>query len=175
MKTKMAKLLSLCVLLLFTGCATFHLDPCQNPVNLAKAENSRIDHASKNDLTVAKPDIDVKVLTKTVSSWDGSRLPNYPDGSPEITILRIRVQPGVSLAMHQHPVINAGVLLKGQLTVLAEDGAILHLKAGDGIVELVDKWHYGRNDGETPAEIIVFYAGTQDAPITVYQKKTSNH
>ena len=145
MKNAKAKLLLLCVLLLFTGCATCHLETSQ------------------------KPDIAVNLLAKTVSSWDGNLLPFYPEGQPEITILRIRVQPGVSLEMHKHPVINAGVLIEGQLTVMSEDGAILHLKAGDGIVELVNKWHYGRNDGEIPAEIIVFYVGTKDGPITVHQ------
>ena len=72
--------------------------------------------------------------------------------------------------MHKHLVINAGVLLTGKLTVVAEDGHTLHLKAGDSIVELVNKWHYGRNEGDEPAEIIVFYAGTPGTPITV--KKT---
>ncbi len=63
--------------------------------------------------------------------------------------------------------INAGVLLRGQLTVVTETGETLHLKVGDPIVELVDKWHYGSNDGENPTEIIVFYAGVRDMPSTV--------
>jgi quercetin dioxygenase-like cupin family protein len=41
------------------------------------------------------------------------------------------------------------------------------LKAGDALVELVDTWHYGRNDGDVPAEIVVFYAGTENAPISL--------
>jgi quercetin dioxygenase-like cupin family protein len=51
--------------------------------------------------------------------------------------------------------------------VASESGKTLHLGAGDPIVELVDKWHYGRNDGDTTAEIIVVYAGVQGQPITV--------
>jgi quercetin dioxygenase-like cupin family protein len=109
----------------------------------------------------------VEVLTKTTSSWDGSDLPQYPKGQPEITILRITVPPKVQLPLHQHPVINAGVLLKGQLTVVTEDKKILHLRAGDSIVELVNKPHFGKNEGDVPAEIIVFYAGTKDTPITI--------
>lgn len=69
--------------------------------------------------------------------------------------------------MHEHPVINAGVLLKGELTVVTEGGKTLHLKAGDALIEVVDTWHYGKNEGAEPAEIIVFYAGTEDEPITV--------
>lgn len=110
---------------------------------------------------------EVKVLTKTGLSWDGQLLPNYPKGKPEVTILRIKVPPGVQLSMHKHPVINAGVLLNGELTVVTEDGKTLHLKSGDSIVEVVNTWHYGKNEGDKPAEIIVFYAGISDMPITI--------
>lgn len=53
------------------------------------------------------------------------------------------------------------------MTVQTENGKILHLKTGDAIVEVVDTWHYGKNEGADPAEIIVFYAGVKGAPITV--------
>jgi quercetin dioxygenase-like cupin family protein len=110
--------------------------------------------------------VKVDVLAKTAVSWDGSRLPDYPKGTPEITILRIKIPPGVQLPRHMHPVINAGILLNGELTVVTEDNRTLHLKTGDSIVEVVNKWHYGKNEGNTLAEIIVFYAGIQDKPIT---------
>lgn len=119
-------------------------------------------------------EINVEVLEKTTTSWNGDSLPVYPQGQPEITILRITVAPGKQLAVHEHPYINAGVLLRGQLTVVTEQGETLHLKAGQAIVELVDKWHYGKNDGTEPAEIIVFYAGIKDEPITILQDNTNN-
>jgi len=109
----------------------------------------------------------VDVLAKTSASWDQSRLPPYPAGTPEVTILRIKIPPGVQLPLHRHPVINAGVLLAGELTVYAEGGKTLHLQAGDSIVELVNHWHFGKNEGTETADIIVFYAGVADAPITV--------
>ncbi len=115
---------------------------------------------------VQAEDVQAQVLAKTSSSWDGTPLPSYPEGKPEVTILRIEIPPGARLPWHRHPVINAGVLLKGQLTVESEDHHTLHLKAGDSIVELVNKWHYGKNEGKTPAEIIVFYAGVEGTPIT---------
>jgi len=107
------------------------------------------------------------VLAKTTSSWNGATLPAYLQGQPEVTILKIVIPPKVQLPLHQHPVINAGVLLKGELTVITKDNKTLHLKAGDPIVEVVDTWHYGINEGNDPAEIIVFYAGIKDKPITV--------
>jgi len=108
----------------------------------------------------------VDVLTKTGLSWDGRVLPAYAEGRPEITILRIKIPPGAQLPLHKHPVINAGVLLQGELTVVTEDSRTLRLKAGDPIVEVVGVKHYGKNEGPQPAEIIVFYAGILDRPIT---------
>jgi len=109
----------------------------------------------------------VDVLAKTTSSWNGNQLPAYLNGQPEITILKIIIPPKTALPLHEHPVINAGVLLKGELTVISKDNQILHLKAGDPIVEVVNTWHYGKNEGDVPAEIIVFYAGIKGEPITI--------
>jgi quercetin dioxygenase-like cupin family protein len=109
----------------------------------------------------------VKELVKSTRSWNGESLPVYPQGQPEITILRISIPAGARLEMHSHPVINAGVLISGQLTVATAEGKTLHLKAGDPIVEVVNTLHYGINQGEVPAEIIVFYAGTAGAPLSV--------
>lgn len=111
--------------------------------------------------------VGVDVLAKTGLSWDGERLPSYPAGKPEVTILKIEIPPGTKLPLHEHPVINAGVLLKGELTVITDKKKILHLTAGDSIVEVVNTWHYGINEGNIPAEIIVFYAGVEGSPITV--------
>ena len=111
--------------------------------------------------------VQVEVLAKSCLSWDGSPLLVYAEGTPEITILRIKIPPGAQLPLHEHPVINAGVLLNGELTVITEDNKTLHLKAGEGLVEVVNKWHYGKNEGKETAEIVVFYAGVSDKPITV--------
>ena len=111
--------------------------------------------------------VQTDALAKSTLSWDASHLPDYPKGAPEITILRIKIPPGVQLPLHKHQVINAGVLLSGELTVVTEDNRTLHLKAGESIVEVVDKWHSGKNEGNTTAEILVFYVGVSDTPITV--------
>ena len=112
-----------------------------------------------------------KELVKTTQSWDGKVLPAYPQGQPEVTILRINIPAGARLETHHHPVINAGVLIRGQLTVVTTEGRTFHLKAGDPIVEVVNTLHYGINDGTVPAEIIVFYAGTIDRPVTIIDKR----
>ena len=113
----------------------------------------------------------VKELIKTTQSWDGKYLPPYPQGKPEITILRIIIPAGAQLKTHSHPVINAVVLISGQLTVVTTDGKTLHLKAGDPFVEMVNTLHYGINLGKVPAELVVFYAGITNTPITVAESQ----
>lgn len=113
----------------------------------------------------------VVTLVESSESWNGAALPKYSEGNPKVTILKITIPPKTKLKTHKHPEINAGVLLKGKLTVVSETKDTLYLKAGDPIVELVNTWHYGRNDGNEPAEIIVFYAGTEETPITVLKEE----
>lgn len=111
-----------------------------------------------------------QVLAKSEKSWDGATLPNYPTEQPQVTVLKVTVPPKTKLPWHKHDVINAGYLIKGELTVVSEDGKQLKLKPGDVLIELVDTWHYGRNDGDEPAEIVVFYAGTKNEAITVLKE-----
>jgi quercetin dioxygenase-like cupin family protein len=114
-----------------------------------------------------KEKIEVVKLTESTKSWNGDTLPPYPNGQPKITILKITIPPHAKLELHKHLVINTGVLTKGGLTVVDDKQNTLELKAGDTIVELVNTYHYGENNGNEPAEIIVFYAGTEKIPITV--------
>lgn len=141
------------ILLLHSGCATVQVSP----------------EASKAIAQERSPV--VKELVKSTQSWSGELLPAYPQGQPEITILRISIPAGAQLDTHSHPVINAGVLISGQLTVVTANGKMLHLKAGDPIVEVMNTLHYGINQGKVPAEIIVFYAGAVGTPITVIKPR----
>jgi quercetin dioxygenase-like cupin family protein len=124
-----------------------------------------------SSVMAADNECQVDVLTKTTTSWNDDILPHYPEGQPEITILKIIIPPKAKLTVHYHPVINAGVLLKGELTVTTENDLVLHLKAGEPIVEVVNTLHFGENQGTEDAELIIFYAGTTDLPITVVEQK----
>ena len=120
-----------------------------------KEENSQV-----TELSVDK-------LAQSVTSWNGDTLPAYLPEQPQVTVLRIVIPAKYKLEWHKHPVINAGVLLSGELTVISEKQDTLHLHAGEALVELVNTYHYGINEGDEPAEIIVFYAGNEGVPITV--------
>ena len=115
-------------------------------------------------------EIKVEKLAETTKSWNGDDLPNYPVGKPKITVLKFTIPPKTKLHKHYHPVINSGIVLKGELKVVDINNNVLILKEGDVIVELVNKIHYGVNEGKNPVEIVVFYSGTEDLSITVLAK-----
>lgn len=102
-------------------------------------------------------------VVETAASWDGAPLPSYPRGAPRVTILRATVPPHTALAMHTHALVNAGVILRGELTVIAETGAQRMFRAGEGIVELVGTRHYGENRGDGWFFIVSgFFLGWQE-------------
>ncbi|WP_438002450.1 hypothetical protein [Sorangium sp. So ce185] len=53
------------------------------------------------------------------------------------------------------------------MTVVAESGKELKVRAGDGFLEIVDSWHHAPNDGDEPAVIVTVYVGSPGAPLTV--------
>jgi len=111
--------------------------------------------------------VDVKILLKETQSWDAIALPSYPVGEPEVTILKVIIPAHTKLPMHKHPNINAGVLLRGELTLVTDNNITRNIKAGDAVVETVNRWHYGFNESDEEVELIVFYAGIKDEPISI--------
>jgi len=112
-----------------------------------------------------------ETLLKSSSSWDGTSLPQYPSGTPEVTLMKFTIAPEAALPVHMHPVINTGYMLEGELTVYKETGETRTIQAGEPLMEVVDQWHYGKNTGSVPAVILVFYAGEKGKPITVLKKE----
>ena len=88
-------------------------------------------------------------------------MPAYPAGRPLVSLLRILIPPHARLEEHFHPVVNAGVVLRGELTVVAGNGTERTFRPGEGIVEMVGTLHYGENRGDGELELVMFYAGTQ--------------
>ena len=84
-----------------------------------------------------------------------------------MSVLRISIPAGALLPWHRHPVINTGVLLSGRLRVIADNGRSIELKAGDGLIEVVNRSHRGISLGPDPAVIVVVYAGAAGLPLSV--------
>ncbi|AFL69096.1 cupin domain-containing protein [Sulfurospirillum barnesii] len=114
-------------------------------------------------------DVVSQTLVKSHTSWNGAPLPAYPKEAPEISVLKITIPPHTTLPMHQHPIINVGYMVKGTLKVVSDENKTLILKAGDAIIEVVDTWHYGVNEGDEPVEIVVVYAGVKESVYSIKQ------
>ena len=112
------------------------------------------------------PSVVSQVLLKSTASWDGTPYGRYPEGQPELTLLKISIPPRTTLNWHTHPIPNAAYVVSGRLTVQAKDsGQTLELKAGNTLAEMVDMMHRGVT-GNEPVELIVFYAGTPGTPLS---------
>jgi len=114
----------------------------------------------------AAGDVAMETLLQTSTSWDGAAYKNYPAGQPEISIVKVTIPPHTKMQWHTHPMPNAGYLLSGELTVERQDGSAKHhYTAGQAIAETVGTVHRGVT-GDSPAVIIVFYAGTKGMPLS---------
>lgn len=106
-------------------------------------------------------------LFRTSQSWDGAELPGYLPGRPELVAVKYEFPAGERLELHHHPVINFGLLVEGELTIIGEDGKEKTVHAGETIVEMVDTLHYGENRGSKPAILYMFYLSQKDLPLSV--------
>lgn len=110
--------------------------------------------------------VQVQSLLKADKSWDGTPYLAYPAGQPELSVVKITIPPHSSLPWHQHQAPNAAYVLTGELTVEKKaDGQKRILKQGEVLPEMVDQTHRGTSGAE-PVELIVFYAGKADAPLS---------
>lgn len=114
---------------------------------------------------VAAP-VQSRTLMETLTSWDGKGL-NYPAGTPKITALEIEVAPGADTGWHLHPVPSLAYILEGQLELRLRDGSTRLLGPGQAVAEVVNTEHRGRNPGDRPTRLVVFYVGSTALPLTL--------
>src|SRR6516225_1922901 len=107
-----------------------------------------------------------ETLLRSSSSWDDEPYKSYPPGQPELSVLKITLQPHTKLEWHSHPVPSAAYIVAGELIVeRKKDGKKQHCAAGQAVSETVDTLHRGIA-GNKPVVLIVFYAGSRGVPIT---------
>ena len=61
-------------------------------------------------------------LIRTSRSWDGSLLPDFPQGTPELRVVRLDFPVGAQTGWHHHTVVNYGIVQQGDLTIVCEPG-----------------------------------------------------
>ncbi len=108
-----------------------------------------------------------QVLLKTTSTWDNAQYKKLKIKNPEATVLKIVIGVNEELPMHKHDLVNIAYVKKGTLTVITDDNKEITLHEGEVLPELVGKYHYGKNTGKEPVELIVFYLGQKGTPLSV--------
>ena len=108
-----------------------------------------------------------EVLLKTTSTWNNAEYKKIIIKKPEATVLKIILNVNEVLPLHKHDLVNIAYLKKGTLTVVTEDNKEITLHEGEVLPELVGTYHYGKNTGNVPVELIVFYFGEKGTPLFV--------
>ena len=106
-------------------------------------------------------------LIRTSKSWDGVELPDYLQGRPEIVAVKYEIPAGQKLGWHHHPVMNHGILVQGELTIISEDGKEKVVHEGEAVVEMVNTIHHGENRGAEPVILYMFYLSQEGLALSV--------
>ena len=106
-------------------------------------------------------------LIRTSQSWDGVELPDYLQGRPELVAVKYEFPAGKKLGWHHHPVMNYGILVQGELTIIGQDGKEKVVHEGEAVVEMVNTIHHGENRGTKPVILYMFYLSQEGLPLAV--------
>ena len=106
-------------------------------------------------------------LIRTSQSWDGVELPDYFQGRPELVAVKYVFPAGKKLGWHHHPVMNYGILVQGELTIIGQDGKEKVVHEGEAVVEMVNTIHHGENRGNKPVILYMFYLSQKGQQLAV--------
>lgn len=123
----------------------FALDPAGQPLVVTPLLSTQETAAGQ---PIVPPSKDVRVIASQFDIAAGARLP-----------------------VHKHPYPRYAYVVQGTLQVTdVETGSETTYRAGDVIVEMVDRWHFGANVGTDPVRLIVFDQVEGDAKHTILGK-----
>ena len=106
-------------------------------------------------------------LIRTNQSWDGVKLPDYLQGHPELVAVKYEIPAGQKLGWHHHPMMNHGILVQGELTIVSLDGNVKVVHEGEAVVEMLGTVHHGENRGTKPVVLYMFYLSQPGLPLSV--------
>lgn len=100
------------------------------------------------------PQISGKPLANTNKTNEGQIItaPVHPNVVASITTF----PPGAETPVHKHPYPHYVYVMQGTLTVTnLETGKKFQAKQGQFVVEMMNVWHKGKNEGTTPVKLLV--------------------
>lgn len=99
---------------------------------------------------------------------------SYPAGKARIKSVLATMAPGQKTGWHKHGVPTYGYILEGQITVDYGDAGKTTYRAGEGVLEAMDYWHEGINDGDVPARVVVVFMGAEGAENVIYKPEDAS-
>ena len=123
-------------------------------------------NANTQENTPAK-EVQSTELIRTSQSGDGVELPDYLQGRPELVAVKYVFPAGKKLGWHHHPVMNYGILVQGELTIIGLDGKQKVVHEGEAVVEMVNTIHHGENRGTKDVILYMFYLSQKDSLLAV--------
>ena len=124
-----------------------------------QTENQQVENTSQ--------EVKSEELIRTDKSWDGVELPDYLQGRPELVAVKYEFPAGKKLGWHHRPVMNYGILVQGELTIIGQDGQEKVVHEGEAVVEMVNTIHHGENRGTKPVILYMFYLSQKGLPLAV--------
>ena len=93
-----------------------------------------------------------------------------PQKDVRVVVSRFEIAPGAKLPVHKHPYQRYAYVMSGTLKVTdVASGDSKTYEAGDFVVEMFDRWHWGANVGADPVVLIVVDQVEGDATQTILQ------
>ena len=132
----------------------------------ATVQEANVQETTVQEETTAQA-VKSEELIRTSQSWDGVELPDYLQGRPELVAVKYKFPAGQKLGWHHHPVMNYGILVQGELTIIGQDGKEKTVHEGEAVVEMVNTIHHGENRGTKPVILYMFYLSQDGLPLAV--------
>jgi quercetin dioxygenase-like cupin family protein len=106
--------------------------------------------------------VQARVILKTKNMSNGQPIAYLKMDNPEVTVMTVELLPKAETGWHTHPVPVYAYVLSGSLTVEVEGKKTSIFQAGDAIIEVVNTRHCGKNTGDVPVKLVVFYTGAEN-------------
>jgi quercetin dioxygenase-like cupin family protein len=105
-------------------------------------------------------------VLQTGTTFTGQPI-RFPQGDNQLVAVLAEVAPGGQVGRHLHPNPLFVYILEGTLTIEMEGHGAHAFRAGEGLAEVVNTWHNGRNLGDAPVKFLIVFAAQEGTPTIV--------
>ena len=105
-------------------------------------------------------------ILQTSRTFSGQPI-HFPQSDNQLVAVLAEVAPGGQVGRHLHPHSLFVYILEGTLTIEMEDHGTHSFSAGEGLAEVVNTWHNGRNLGATPVKFLIIFTAQEGSPTII--------